>query len=59
MGITTIIFGYVAYYRWQWKLGLVYLVCVPILLVDLLFFGSNLLKLLQEGISLSSSLPYW
>lgn len=49
MGITTIIFGYVAYYRWQWKLGWVYLVCVPILLVDLLFFGSNLLKLLQGG----------
>lgn len=49
MGITTIIFGYVAHYRWKWKLGLVYLVCVPVLLVDLLFFGSNLLKLFQGG----------
>ncbi len=49
MGITTIIFGYVAYYRWRWKLSLVYLVCTPILAIDLLFFGSNLLKLLHGG----------
>ena len=49
MGITTIIFGYVAYYRWQWNLALVYLVCIPILGIDLLFFSSNLLKLFHGG----------
>jgi KUP system potassium uptake protein len=49
MGITTIIFGYVAFYRWQWRISLVYLVCTPILVIDLLFFGSNLLKLLHGG----------
>jgi KUP system potassium uptake protein len=49
MGITTVIFGYVAYYRWEWKLPLVYFVCTPILAIDLLFFGSNLLKLLHGG----------
>jgi KUP system potassium uptake protein len=49
MGITTVIFGYVAYYRWNWNLALVYLVCTPILCVDLLFFGSNLLKLFNGG----------
>ena len=49
MGITTVIFGYVAYYRWNWNLALVYLVCTPILCIDLLFFGSNLLKLFNGG----------
>jgi KUP system potassium uptake protein len=49
MGITTVIFGYVAYYRWQWKLSFVYFVCTPILAIDLLFFGSNLLKVLHGG----------
>jgi len=49
MGITTIIFGYVAFYRWKWRISLVYLVCTPILIIDLLFFGSNLLKLFHGG----------
>jgi KUP system potassium uptake protein len=49
MGITTVIFGYVAYYRWQWKLPFVFFVCTPILAIDLLFFGSNLLKVLHGG----------
>lgn len=49
MGITTVVFGYVAYYRWRWKIYSVYLICVPILAIDLLFFGSNLLKLLHGG----------
>jgi KUP system potassium uptake protein len=49
MGITTIIFGYVAFYRWKWRITLVYLVCTPILIIDLLFFGSNLLKLCHGG----------
>jgi len=49
MGITTIIFGYVAFYRWKWRIILVYLVCTPILIIDLLFFGSNLLKLFHGG----------
>jgi|688.fasta_scaffold02078_1 KUP system potassium uptake protein len=49
MGITTIIFGYVAFYRWKWKISLVCLLCAPILIIDLLFFGSNLLKLFHGG----------
>jgi len=49
MGITTIIFGYVAFYRWKWRISLVCLVCAPILIIDLLFFGSNLLKLFHGG----------
>lgn len=49
MGITTIIFAYVAYYRWNWKIAKVLAICIPILTVDLLFFGSNLLKLFNGG----------
>ena len=49
MGITTLAFGYVAYYRWGWGLGKVLAVCVPILAVDLLFFASNLLKFMHGG----------
>ena len=49
MGITTLIFGYVAYYRWRWHVALVIAVCVPIFLVDVLFFISNLLKIAHGG----------
>ena len=49
MGITTILFAHVAFHRWQWKLPHVLAVCVPILIIDLLFFGSNLLKLFNGG----------
>ncbi len=49
MGITTLTFGYVAYYRWGWGLGKVLAACVPIMAVDLLFFLSNLLKFLHGG----------
>ncbi len=49
MGITTLAFGYVAHYRWKWRLWRVAAVCAPIMAVDLLFFGSNLLKFLNGG----------
>ncbi|HUP78416.1 MAG TPA: KUP/HAK/KT family potassium transporter [Pirellula sp.] len=49
MGITTLIFGYVAYYRWRWHVGLVMAVCIPIFIVDILFFTSNLLKIAHGG----------
>jgi KUP system potassium uptake protein len=49
MGITTLIFGYVAYYRWRWHIGVVMALCVPIFVVDILFFASNLLKIAHGG----------
>ncbi len=49
MGITTLAFGYVAYYRWGWGIGKVLAVCGLIMAVDLLFFLSNLLKFLHGG----------
>jgi KUP system potassium uptake protein len=49
MWITTVMFGYVAYYRWKWKLWHVLAICVPILTVDMLFFISNLTKFASGG----------
>ena len=49
MGITTLTFGYVAYYRWNWSLAKVIAVCTPIMAVDLLFFASNCLKFTHGG----------
>jgi KUP system potassium uptake protein len=49
MGITTLAFGYVAFYRWAWPRWKVLAVCSPILAVDLLFFASNCLKFLHGG----------
>lgn len=49
MGITTVAFGYVAYYRWGWRPWKIVAVCAPLLAVDLLFFFSNLLKFAHGG----------
>lgn len=49
MWITTVMFGYVAFYRWNWKLWHVLAICVPILAVDMLFFVSNLTKFASGG----------
>ena len=49
MGVTTLMFGNVAYYRWRWSLWLVLAVCVPIMCFDLLMFFSNLIKLTSGG----------
>lgn len=49
MGITTLAFGYVAHYRWGWRIWKVLAVCAPLMAIDLLFFASNLLKFLHGG----------
>ena len=49
MGITTLAFGYVAHLRWNWPLWKVFAVCTPIMLIDLLFFFSNLMKFSSGG----------
>lgn len=49
MGITTLAFGYVAYYRWDWPISKVMTVCLPLISIDLLFFFSNLLKFTHGG----------
>ena len=49
MGITTLMFGYVAHYRWRWPVWLAIVVCGPLLLIDLAFFASNSLKITHGG----------
>ncbi|MES2792494.1 MAG: KUP/HAK/KT family potassium transporter, partial [Planctomycetota bacterium] len=49
MGITTLLFGYVAHYRWRWSVWFAVAVCTPILVIDLTFFASNLLKITHGG----------
>jgi len=49
MGITTLAFGYVAHYRWEWRAWKIAAVCVPLMAVDILFFSSNLLKFFHGG----------
>lgn len=49
MGITTIAFAAVAFYRWKWALWKVLAITLPILFVDLAFFGSNLIKIAGGG----------
>ncbi len=49
MGITTVVFTMVAYYRWNWARWKVLMITIPILVVDLTFFGSNLIKVASGG----------
>jgi len=49
MGITTLLFGCVAVYRWRWPVWLSVAICLPLLLIDLTFFASNLLKIIHGG----------
>ena len=49
MGITTLLFGYVAHYRWRWPVWLAILTCAPLLAIDLVFFASNSLKIAHGG----------
>lgn len=49
MGITTLLFGCVACYRWRWPVWLSVIVCAPLMVIDLTFFASNLLKITHGG----------
>lgn len=49
MVITTVIFGVVAWESWNWKPWLVGLLAVAFLVVDLAFFGANIIKVPEGG----------
>ncbi len=49
MGITTGLLAVVAHQRWGWRPSRVAAICVPLLVVDLAFFGANALKFLDGG----------
>jgi KUP system potassium uptake protein len=49
MVITTLIFFRVLTDRWQWKRPKAFLVCVPLLVIELGFLGANLVKVPHGG----------
>ena len=49
MVITTIAFFFLAYFQWRWKWYLIGPICLILVLIDLAFFGSNLLKVTHGG----------
>ena len=49
MIITTILFFFVAVYKWNWNKFLVFLICFVFGIIDLTFLTSNLLKVFSGG----------
>jgi KUP system potassium uptake protein len=49
MVITTILFFFVARHRWNWTFLTASLVCGFFLIIDLAFFGANIIKVLDGG----------
>lgn len=49
MGITTVLFFIVVRERWKWPLWKAALICGTLLIIDLSFWGANLVKVLDGG----------
>ena len=49
MGITTAIFAVIARERWKWSLTAVLGFAIPFLIIDLAFFGANIIKIADGG----------
>jgi KUP system potassium uptake protein len=49
MVITTFLTIILSFYVWRWRLLKIIIVCAGLMLIDLLFFGVNLLKILEGG----------
>lgn len=49
MIITTILFFFVAVHKWNWNKYLVFAICFAFGVIDLIFLGSNLLKVFSGG----------
>jgi KUP system potassium uptake protein len=49
MAITTVLFARLTHMRWHWPVWRTVLVAGPFLVVDLAFFGANLVKVGQGG----------
>jgi KUP system potassium uptake protein len=49
MLITMLLAALIARYVWKWNRFVVLLVCVPLIIVDLAFFGANAVKVLHGG----------
>ncbi|MGZ5494411.1 MAG: KUP/HAK/KT family potassium transporter, partial [Thermoanaerobaculia bacterium] len=49
MGITTMLLAIVAHESWHWKMGGVLAMAIPFLVIDLSFFGANIVKVADGG----------
>ena len=49
MVITTLAFFFLAYYAWNWRLRFLLPICLFIILIDLSFFFSNIIKIAHGG----------
>ena len=49
MGITTALFAVIARERWKWSLPAVLGFAIPFLIIDLAFFGANVIKVADGG----------
>lgn len=49
MGITTALLSVVERERWKWSLITIVTVTVPLLIIDLAFFGANIIKVTEGG----------
>ncbi len=49
MGITTLLLAIVARERWKWSMLMVLAMAVPFLIIDLSFFGANIVKVMEGG----------
>ncbi len=49
MVITTMLFYFVARRLWQWRAWKAIAICLPLLVIELVFFSSNALKILHGG----------
>ena len=49
MAITTLLFAVVAHERWGWKMWKVLLFAIPFVIIDMAFFGANIVKIGDGG----------
>jgi KUP system potassium uptake protein len=49
MGITTALLAVVERERWRWSLPAVLALSIPLLIIDLSFFGANIVKVMEGG----------
>jgi KUP system potassium uptake protein len=49
MAITTMLLAIVSRERWQWSMLMVLTMAVPFLIIDLAFFGANIVKVMEGG----------
>lgn len=49
MGITTALFAVIARERWKWSVPAVLAFAIPFLIIDLAFFGANIIKVTDGG----------